>query len=161
MGEDGQLEGRDGGYGAVRPWSTSMRAAAFIASGNEPATEGRGRGGSVREMLGGMTAVTGGKDGHVYVWNAREASAVAALRLFDGAVTAMHALPGYLAVAGKDSETPLQVPNLCDGILTGSVQSCGDVATVGVSSVASTRALTVIRPRAAGRGPRAAGHGCT
>jgi hypothetical protein len=59
-----------------------------------------------------VTAVTGGKDGHVYVWNALEAAAVRALRLFDGYVTAMHALPGLLAVAGKDSEAPLQVTAL-------------------------------------------------
>ncbi len=81
MGEAGRLEGRDGAYGTavagLRGGPRTMLAAAFVTAGRA-----HGPGEEASSVWGARApvAATGGKDGHVYLWNAREARAVKAVR---------------------------------------------------------------------------------
>ncbi len=77
MGVAGQLEGRDGALRAVQAGSRTMLAAAFVAAGPEL---GPGEGGGSVWGAWAPMAATGGKDGHVYLWNAREGIAVNKVR---------------------------------------------------------------------------------
>ena len=77
VGQAGRLEGRDGAYGGVRAGSRTMLAAAFVSAQRE---HGPGQAGASVWGTWAAMAATGGKDGDVILWNAREAQAVRAVR---------------------------------------------------------------------------------